>query len=69
MESIICEILAERGECELDELILLCRRYGWHDIFRDVDRLRREGRIRLLAKRCGVYIVSLKTDGALLALP
>jgi hypothetical protein len=63
----ILDILAEKGECELDELILLCPRFGWHDIFREVDRLRREGHIRLVAKGCGIYVVSLQTDGVPLA--
>lgn len=69
MESIpnttagMLNILAERGQCELDELIVLCRRSGWHDIFGEVDRLRREGHIRLVAKGCGIYVVSLQTDG------
>ena len=59
----IPDILAEKGECELDELILLCRQVGWHDIFREVDRLRREGHIRLIAKGCGIYVVRLQTEG------
>jgi hypothetical protein len=63
----IPDILAEKGECDLDELILLCRQFGWHDIFREVDRLRREGHIRLIAKGCGIYVVSLQTEGVPLA--
>jgi hypothetical protein len=63
----VLDVLAEKGECELDELILLGRRFGWHDLFREVDRLRREGRIRLVGKGCGIYVVSLQTDGVPLA--
>ena len=63
----ILDILAKYGECELDELILLCRGLGWHDTFREVDRLRRDGHIRLVAKGCGIYVVNLQTDGVPLA--
>ena len=63
----ILDILEEKGQCELDELILLCPHFGWHDIFREVDRLRREGHIRLIAKGWGIYVVSLQIDGSPLA--
>jgi hypothetical protein len=63
----ILDILAGKGECELDELIVLCRRFGWCDIFREIDRLRREGHIRLVAKGCGVYVLSLEADAVPLA--
>jgi hypothetical protein len=63
----ILDILAEKGECELDELILWCRGFGWHDLFREIDRLRREGHIRLVAKGCGIYVVSLQAGGVPLA--
>lgn len=63
----ILDILTEKGECELDELILWCRQFGWHDVFREIDRLRREGHIRLVAKGCGIYVVSLQTHGVPLA--
>ena len=46
-------------------LISLCPRFRWHDIFREVDRLGRESHIRLVAKGCGIYVVSLQTDGCL----
>ena len=63
----ILDILEEKGQYELDELILLCPHFGWHGIFREVDRLRREGHIRLIAKGCGIYVVSLQPDGSRLA--
>lgn len=55
----IFDILAQKGECELDELVLLCPRFGWHQILLEVDRLSREGQVRLVAKGCGIYVVSL----------
>ena len=58
----ILEILAEKGECELDALALACPRLGWHQIFHEVDRLSREGRVRLRAKGRGIYVISLAGD-------
>lgn len=55
----ICDVLAQKGECELDELILSCPQFGWHQIFLEVDRLSREGQVRLVAKGCSIYVVSL----------
>jgi hypothetical protein len=57
----ILDVLARKGECELDELVLLCQGLGWHQIFLEVDRLSREGHVRLIAKGCGIYVVSLTT--------
>jgi hypothetical protein len=57
----ILDVLARRGECELDELMLLCQGLGWHQVFLEVDRLSREGHVRLIAKGCGIYVVSLTT--------
>ncbi len=54
----IFDVLAQKGACELDELVLLCPQFGWHQIFLEVDRLSREGRVRLVAKGCGIYVVS-----------
>ena len=58
----IIDILTERGECELDELVLACPRLGWHHIFHQVDRLSREGQVRLRAKDCGIYVISLTSE-------
>lgn len=60
-ESIL-DVLAQKGQCELDELVLLCPRFGWHQIFLEVDRLSREGLVRLVAKGCGIYVVGLASS-------
>lgn len=60
----IFDVLAQKGECELDELVTSCPRFGWHQIFLEVDRLSRERQIRLVAKGCGVYVVSLEAIGS-----
>lgn len=59
---IVLEILEERREYELDALALACPRLGWHQIFHEVDRLNREGRVRLKAKGCGIYVISLVSE-------
>lgn len=60
----IFDVLAQKGECELDELVTSCPQFGWHQIFLEVDRLSRERQIRLVAKGCGVYVVSLAGIGS-----
>ena len=60
----IFDVLAQKGECELDELVTSCPQFGWHQIFLEVDRLSRERQIRLVAKGCGVYVVSLEAIGS-----
>jgi hypothetical protein len=57
----ILDVLAQKGECELDELVLFCDGLGWHQVFLEIDRLSREGQVRLIAKGCGIYVVSLTT--------
>lgn len=63
IESIF-DILAQKGEYELDELVTSCPRFGSHQIFLEVNRPSRERQIRLVAKGCGVYVGSLAGIGS-----
>jgi hypothetical protein len=59
--EVILEALAvaQGMGCSFEELIGLCRDLTWNQIFLEVDRLSREGRVQLSQDKPGVYRVRL----------
>ena len=55
----ILDILRQRNECTMDELLQTCAPYTWNVVFLEVDRLSRSGHVRLLYRKDGAYAVRL----------
>jgi hypothetical protein len=55
----IFRIVRKNKVCDLDELILECTSYSWTAVFVEVDQLSRAGKLRLLSKRPGEYMVTM----------
>ncbi len=53
--------------CLLDDLECSCPDLTWNQVFLEVDRLSRTGRLRVQSKGEGIYILTLPTKGKLLA--
>ena len=51
------EVVIRSPDCDLDELVLECPELTWNQVFLELDRLSREGRIALKQKAPGQYRV------------
>lgn len=54
----IMDIVTHSNHCTIEQVIFECPELTWDQVFIEVNRLRREGRIRLTLKQPGYYIVS-----------
>jgi hypothetical protein len=55
----ILDMLREKNECDIEELIETCAPYTWNVVFLEVDRLSRTGQVCLHYRKDGAYAVSL----------
>lgn len=55
----IMNIVAQSHSCTLEKVIFECPELTWDQVFIEVNRLRREGLVRLTLKQPGYYIVTL----------
>ncbi|MDN5940958.1 MAG: hypothetical protein L0H94_03655 [Nitrospira sp.] len=55
----ILDAVGRKYECDLDELVQVCPRFTWNQLFLEVDRLSRTGELRLFLNASGVYRVRL----------
>lgn len=55
----IVSILKRYPKCLLDELVRACPDLTWNQVFTEIDRMSRDGKVLLAQKSPGVYIVSL----------
>ncbi len=60
LEDRILEIVADTPGCLLEELVLQCPGATWSQIFVEVDRLSRIGKVDLTKEGPGVYVVRRK---------
>ena len=49
---------------DLQELVRACSLYTWNQVFLEVERLSRNGELRLVSRRHGLYTVTLSTQHA-----
>lgn len=61
--ELIVEAIAHRTGCGLDELVAACPTLTWNQIFLEVDRLSRAGRLRLMLLERGRYRLAIATEG------
>ncbi len=59
LESRIVQAISDQGPCSFDELTRRLASYSWSQLFLTVDRLSREGRLRLLHPSRVGFSVSL----------
>jgi hypothetical protein len=61
VEEVLMEALgmAQGTSCLFEQLITVCPGLTWNQIFYEVDRLSREGRVQLSQEKPGVYRVRL----------
>ena len=52
----IFEFSRDEPQCELDELILSCGNFPWHQVWREIAHLQRVGKVSITAKG-GQYMV------------
>jgi hypothetical protein len=55
----IVEVVSRSPGCLIEELVFACPGLDWNQVFLEVDRLSREGRVLLTTKGPGLYAVSL----------
>lgn len=55
----ILEAVRRKSEYDLEELVRVCSSFTWNQVFLEVDRLSRTGKLRLLRKSNGMYSVRL----------
>lgn len=55
----ILATVSQMPGCLLDEVIMACPDLSWNQVFLEVDRLSREGRVCLTPKGTGLYILRL----------
>lgn len=67
VDSVICDEVTNLGSCDFDELVQRLPAYSWAQVFAAVDRLSRQGALKLSRTRCFGYVVSIGLDA--LALP
>jgi hypothetical protein len=59
LTRLILEVLSEKTECTMEELLESCAPYTSNQVFLEMDRLSRTGEMCLLYKRDDDYAVSL----------
>jgi hypothetical protein len=60
-EQIMQVVLRSPG-CLLEEVVLECPELTWNQVFYELDRMSRSGRVRLTAKGPGLYAVTCTTS-------
>jgi hypothetical protein len=55
----VMEIITHNPGCQLDELVLACPDLTWNQVLSAVDRLSRNGRIRLGRQGISLYTLSV----------
>jgi hypothetical protein len=55
----VMEIITHNPGCQLDELVLACPDLTWNQVFSEVDRLSRNGQVRLMQHGMGAYTLSV----------
>ena len=58
----ILEAVRRENEYDLEELVRVCSSFTWNQVFLEVDRLSRNGKLRLLRKGNGMYAVRLPSS-------
>jgi hypothetical protein len=54
----IMDIITQSNSCTLEKVIFECPELTWDRVFIEINRLRREGQIRLTLKQPGYYVVT-----------
>src|SRR5262245_8370353 len=60
VDSVICQEVTSLGSCTLDELTQRLQAYSWVQVFEAVDRLSREGTLRLTRTGRFGYALSVR---------
>jgi hypothetical protein len=55
----ILDVAARDPECSIDDVMRLCPDLTWNQVFLDVDRLSREGHVRLRYCARGIYTIEV----------
>jgi hypothetical protein len=65
VEEVLMEVLAvaQGTGCSFEELISVCQDLTWNQIFLELDRLSREGRVQLSQAGSGTYRVRVPKPG------
>ena len=53
----ILETVSQLPGCLLEEVVMACPDLSWNQVFLEVDRLSREGRLCLTPKGMGLYVL------------
>lgn len=53
----ILDVIRRTGGCEIEDLLKECPDLTWNQVFLALDRLSRDGRVRLMRKGRGEYVV------------
>jgi len=61
--DLIMEAITHHPGCALDELVTVCPTLTWNQVFLEVDRLSRDGFLRLALVAPGRYTVVIPTEG------
>lgn len=59
----IVEVITQHPGCGLDDLVTFCPELTWNQIFLEVDRLSRDGIVKLALVGTGRYAVAVPTEG------
>jgi hypothetical protein len=62
VDSIICDEVTCLASCTLDELVQRLPDYSWGQVFSAVDRLSRQGRLRLSRTTRFGYVLTVYSD-------
>ena len=62
--DLIIGAITHHPGCALDELVMVCPTLTWNQVFLEVDRLSRNGFLRLALVAPGRYTVVVPTEGA-----
>ena len=58
-EDQVIDVMHYQGTCDLEEVMRQCANLTWNQVFLAVDRLSRQGKIRLVPRGRGSYTVAL----------
>ena len=61
-EDQVIETMHRLGTCDLEDLTRRCSTLTWNQVFIAIDRLSREGALKLTPKGGGLYTVHLSND-------
>lgn len=69
LSDLIVEGITHHPGCGLDDLVTFCPELTWNQIFLEVDRLSRAGRLRVMLTGRGRYRLALATDAEFCGVP